>query len=619
MNKKGFFIKRLSLTGSSGIKSEVEFEKGLNVIVGPTNTGKSYIFECINFMLGGKDTPDEIEEAKDYETAYLEIESYEGRTYTFERSLAGGGIKKYNCALSDVTITSKYKELSPRHGVNNKSLSEFLLSLSGFKETDLLVKKNQKNDLQKFTYRSYNDWILIDEITIITKRSPVESDSNQTKTAKESGFNLILTNKDDSEKVKKHTDNVKKPKYEAQIEMIDKIISELELNISTNEILESQDDLVMRIKELTKVKLGIKNEIDELSNLRKKRWNEIQRYETKVLTLNELLKRFQLLRTQYETDKKRITFLLEGEYYFSLLNFEKCPTCNQTINSNEESACSHLELEQKRESYNMEWNKIHHYQEDLTNTIETMEEEVGVHNDTLNKLEYDYGEISRVLDEELEPKFMGIETEIFSIIETQKAIDEAQQKENTLNTILSQKKGLLSLLGEESESQNEDIDVIDYSAYYNDLCIDIKYYLKGWNYEGHDKVEFNEKNKDIVISGKPRKLFGKGYRSISYSAFVLGVMRYCNSKNLPHPGFVVLDSPVTSYKEEDSDDDKSSDEVQENFFRFLAENSQSSQVIILENKKPSKEINKINLIEFTKSNISGRYGFITSGEMNDDQ
>lgn len=137
--------------------------------------------------------------------------------------------------------------------------------------------------------------------------------------------------------------------------------------------------------------------------------------------------------------------------------------------------------------------------------------------------------------------------------------------------------------------------------------------MTGWNYPKADKIEFDVRQKDIVISGVPRRLFGKGFRSISYSAFVLGVMKYCIEENLPHPGIVVLDSPITSYKEEDNVEDKTSDDLQEKFFEFLSESEKDNQVRILENKKPSKKIiDQINFIEFTKSHKSGRYGFITT-------
>lgn len=48
-----FFIKQISVTGEKVLFSEVSFNDGVNIIYGPSNAGKSYIINCINFMFAG--------------------------------------------------------------------------------------------------------------------------------------------------------------------------------------------------------------------------------------------------------------------------------------------------------------------------------------------------------------------------------------------------------------------------------------------------------------------------------------------------------------------------------------------------------------------------------------
>ena len=45
-----FFIKQISVTGEKVLFSEVSFNDGVNIIYGPSNAGKSYIINCINFI-----------------------------------------------------------------------------------------------------------------------------------------------------------------------------------------------------------------------------------------------------------------------------------------------------------------------------------------------------------------------------------------------------------------------------------------------------------------------------------------------------------------------------------------------------------------------------------------
>ena len=43
-----FFIKKLIITGKGKEPSVIDFDAGLNIVCGPSDTGKSYIVECID-------------------------------------------------------------------------------------------------------------------------------------------------------------------------------------------------------------------------------------------------------------------------------------------------------------------------------------------------------------------------------------------------------------------------------------------------------------------------------------------------------------------------------------------------------------------------------------------
>ncbi len=58
-----FQLRKLRLTGADGEK-EIAFSSGLNVVSGPSNTGKSYILASIDFTFGAKSTPKPIEQSQ---------------------------------------------------------------------------------------------------------------------------------------------------------------------------------------------------------------------------------------------------------------------------------------------------------------------------------------------------------------------------------------------------------------------------------------------------------------------------------------------------------------------------------------------------------------------------
>jgi hypothetical protein len=80
---------------------------------------------------------------------------------------------------------------------------------------------------------------------------------------------------------------------------------------------------------------------------------------------------------------------------------------------------------------------------------------------------------------------------------------------------------------------------------------------------------------------------------------------------LPHPGWVILDSPLTTFKEKNEPNlgEEVSGEIQNAFFDHLS-TLNGEQIIILENKIPSPKIqSKINFIEFVGFEGQGRNGF----------
>ena len=54
MEMTDFYIKQLSVTGNGVRPSTFEFRRGTNIIFGDSDSGKSYVAECLGFMFGAK-------------------------------------------------------------------------------------------------------------------------------------------------------------------------------------------------------------------------------------------------------------------------------------------------------------------------------------------------------------------------------------------------------------------------------------------------------------------------------------------------------------------------------------------------------------------------------------
>lgn len=88
---------------------------------------------------------------------------------------------------------------------------------------------------------------------------------------------------------------------------------------------------------------------------------------------------------------------------------------------------------------------------------------------------------------------------------------------------------------------------------------------------------------------------------------------YCLKNDRPHPGFVVLDSPLLSYRGEENESDPTQDlkstTVDQAFYRWLANDLSHGQVIVIENRDPPLDVRaQIHLDEFLPN--ADRKGFI---------
>ena len=96
---------------------------------------------------------------------------------------------------------------------------------------------------------------------------------------------------------------------------------------------------------------------------------------------------------------------------------------------------------------------------------------------------------------------------------------------------------------------------------------------------------------------------------------ILGIMNYCLKRDLCHPGVVILDSPLTTYKEKDKKNGESNESIgqgtKEKFYEMLANEGVSKQIIIFDNEEPSEKVKgRINYLHFSGETSIGRKGFI---------
>ena len=122
--------------------------------------------------------------------------------------------------------------------------------------------------------------------------------------------------------------------------------------------------------------------------------------------------------------------------------------------------------------------------------------------------------------------------------------------------------------------------------------------LTAWQFPGDRHVSFDEETFDLKIDGKRRRDNGKGVRAITHAAFKVALLLHCRERNLPHPGFLVLDTPLLTYRDPltsrygeltGDEEEIALMSLKDHFFEHLAAESQGAQFIILENVDPPSQ------------------------------
>lgn len=620
MNENGFFIRELRLTAPNKEAASIILNKGLNVITGPSDTGKSYIFQCIDYMFGASSPPKEINESKGYKTIYLEISKYDGRIRTLERSLTDSEVKLYKCKIDDISTSTNSINLKSKHNAEKEdNISSYLLKMIGIK--NWRIKKNQRGTTQSFSFRNITDMIMLDEKEIISEKSPILSGNFVTKTSELSAFRAVMTGEDDSDCYEIEDPKVYKSRIKGKLEVVNELIEETKTKINKKN--NSLDGLSLTLKELnkkiskfTEVVTSTKEKINDLINKKREMWNKKQEIDSRIIMLEELIERFSLLKESYISDLERLEFITEGGHYLAQLFDVNCPLCNsEIVEENKEfiEKNSDAKINEIKEGCIKEKEKIESQLIDLESTVKTMKLELKEKVNSSKETKDIIKEIEESIEEKLKPISLKAKSELTQLISSKGIKKEIENNKSSLHELYKKKEILNEKLKEKRKKNNYSNEINE--NIYQDFCSEIKSLLKEWNYSDAKTVNFNKKSNDIVVSGKKKETFGKGYRAILNSAFIISIMSYVRKVNLKHPGLVVLDSPLTTYKEgkhKKNINDEIKATVKESFYNKLSKIKGNKQIIILENDEPSNKIkNNINYIHFTQQYDNGRYGFIS--------
>ena len=588
-----FYIERIIVTGSGKTDSIIELSNGVNIIYGPSNTGKTYIVKCIDYMFGSEREPIDI--STGYQYIKIIVRTQCG-TITMSRKI---GENKMEVSSNDNNVPSgKYATKASRTNYD-KTINSVWLSLIGINDLHLVIS-NENYKKQILSWRTFSHMFMLTETKIISEYSAILSGRDTSNTAVIASLIFLLSGQDFAETETKDTKEIKEAKKNAVKAYINKELFRLS---------ERNQELLAQLKENPNIDIAVEIEkiMAEIST-NEKRINSSIEENQKILAqlyeknenlseCNVLLNRYDELTTQYDADLKRLNFIVDGEANLNASFSAHCPFCDGEV------------VVKKNQNYidaaKSDYKKIKLQAKDLESASKELRSEKLSLEQEIGTLMAKKKSIEELIEKELKPQVFNLKEKL----STYKDAIECQKEIDILKKLSEQKTAdmIENDTDEESELKFKVKEHLDYS-FINELSNGIKSFLENCNYDNLLSVIFDKADMDIVINGKKKSSNGKGYNAYFNSVVAIVLSRYMESKAKYSPDFLVLDSPILSLKEKETK--KPSETMRNTLFENIVDNQKGIQTIVIENEIPEINYKDANIIHFTKEKNNGRYGFL---------
>lgn len=567
-------------------------------------------------MLGSSSDLRDIPERVGYDRVFLGVEDSFGETFTLERGTAGGQYRRHDGLHFGVPPDADPTILRAKHNETREdTLSRYLLGKVGL--AGKRIRRNAGGDTNSLSIRNLARLCLVSEQEIQKQSSPILTGQFLTATAEYSTFKLLLTGVDDSAVQPAEPDKTRRVSRAAKIEVIDELVASYRERLSG--IIGEDDDgeelraQLSRLDESIGREQGVLSESDaayrQAVETRNALRRELATARERRTEITELLARFSLLDAHYHSDLERLEGIREAGVLVSALDNQACPLCGAAPDAQHLGGDCDGNIDAVVAAVDAEYDKIVRLQQELHETVTQLRREAGEFDDLTPRIE---GQLEAALERlaELSPA-LSAQRAVFSELMQKRSV--VQNAVNLLQSIEELAARRAEIDASPDEPEREEPPSADLS--FSTLGAFSKVYeevLKSWNFPEAEPVFFDKEARDFVVGGKPRGARGKGMRAITYAAFTVALLEYSRRNDLPHLGFVVLDTPLLAYREpEGEEDDLAGTDVHERFYESLSTFT-DRQVIVLENVDPPDGVRlrpSGRATLFSKNPNMGRYGF----------
>lgn len=595
----GFYIQSITAHGSGKSDAIVSFGHGLNIIQGYSDTGKTCIVKCIDFIFGSSEKP--FDKSTGYSHVTMRIVTPDGEV-TLGRSIGKNQIQ----VESDISyIKNGTYDIGYKKNQKNPVINSVWLKLLGIDGEPMIVK-NSDFEKKHLTWRTLLNLIYINENDIGKSESVIVPEQYTDKTLFLSALLYLISGRDFAETDAQTKKEIRVARRKAVEEYVNKQLSGiadrkkvLAEQIAVFADVDVEGEIARIIADIEETDAAITQAVNDSKEL----LGQIMVVEEKAAECAVLLSRYKALKSQYTGDIRRLTFIVEGEVeYQSVPHSAKCPFCDGKMPVRDRT--SYIEASRA------ELTRIIAQLNGLGETEADVQKEQTDIEAELTALRAKRTDIETLISEQLRPKADALQ----DTLKNYRAYIRLKHEMDVIDSFSDSWTTDLRELPEEGDN------TLKYhpKEYFDDAFLATmdgyaKSILEECNYENLTSARFNLTDFDIEVNGgKKSTNHGKGYRAFLNTVVALMFRRYLARDARYNPGLLIIDTPLLGLDQ--GVDDAAPESMRTALFKYFMNNQADGQMIVVENLDHIPDLDYTTsgatVITFTKGRFEGRYGFL---------
>lgn len=602
----GFYIKKVIAKSAVKGDASVTFGKGLTIIQGRSDSGKTCVANCIDFIFGGSvDKP--FKETAKYDGVSMIVASNDNKGEVALHRTVGKNQVEVSSNIDG--IESGTYDVNYRKGAKNPPLNEVWLKLIGIEQETMIVA-NARFEKKRLTWRNLLRVFYLDENRVDDIDSIVEPKHRYMEnTLFLSALLFLITGRTFTETDAQEKKEIKKARRVAVKEYVNRKIqdaAERKEQLEKDLHIFDGADVEEQIAKATAALQDMQRKIDRALAESQRILSSILEAEERAAECDVLLTRYHRLAVQYKADIQRLSLIVEGEEaYQKVPQSTKCPYCEGTIAPRKRIsyiASSKVEMERTMAQLSG--------LEDTEKDVEDRKKEIRAE---LEELKRQRNALESKIKAELRPQENEQQNTVnayksYLRISSEIALIEAYATDfgNDLTALETEQKDDKSI-----EYHPKDYFGDDFATTMSEYADSI---LKECCYSGLLRAHFNFSTFDIEVNGEDKGTsHGKGYRSYLNTVMIMMLRKYLSVNAKFDPHIFIIDTPLHGF--DDGMDETMPDSMRAGLYRYFMNHQDEGQLIIIENLDhiPHLDFEKHGAVVETFEKIESpdkRYGFL---------